>query len=185
MNSTYIEAHFGGPPLAVSLKLLFPAECTTNCHVYCGFHSATTFLLQPSRNSIFWICWWPLMHFPFIFQPSNKPTRTHSAELLRFNERASLRSGLHIDHRFRRARFVTIDLHIFLNISICPYPPRIFIERVYHKPSISISLLYTVGSCDNFIAYALFIILSHHYIWPKFSSGHYFSLPWSLWPSTR
>ena len=123
--------------------------------------------------------------FPFIFQPSDKPTRTHSAELLRFNERASLRSGIHIDRRFHRAIFVTVDLCILLTISICPYPPCIFIEQVYHKPSISISLLYTVGSCDNFIAYVPFIILSHHYIWPKFSSNHYFSLPWSLRPSSR
>ena len=106
--------------------------------------------------------------FPFIFQPSDKLARTHSAELLHFNKRASLRSGLHIDRRFRRARFVTVDLRILLNISICPYPPCIFIERVYHKPSIYILFLYTIGSCDNFIAYAPFIILSHHYIQPKF-----------------
>ena len=160
-------------------------EYTTNCHMYHGFDSATTFHLQPSRNSILWIRWWQSMYLHFIFQPSDKPTRTHSTELFHFNESASLRSGLHIDLRFLRARFVTVDLRILLTISICPYPLCIFIERVYHKPSISISLLYTIGSCYNFIAYMLFIILSHHYIWPKFSSSHYFSLPWSLRPSAR
>ena len=110
------------------------------------------------------------MHFPFIFQPSDKPTCTHSTELFHFNERASLRSGLPIDRRYRRPSFMTVDLCILLTTSVCPYPPCIFIERVYHKPSISISLLYTVGSCDNFIAYVPFIILSHHYIQPKFQA---------------
>ena len=89
------------------------------------------------------------MHFSFISQPSNEATRTHSTELLCFIERASLWGRVHIDHRFRRVRFVTVDLHILLNTPICLYSPRIFINRTHYKPSISISSLYTVGSRDN------------------------------------
>ena len=124
------------------------------------------------------------MHFHFIFQPLDKLTRTHSTELFRFNKRASLRSRLPIDHIFRRPSFMTIDLCILLTLSVCPYLLHIFIEWVYHKPSIFTSSFYTIGSCDNFIAYAPFIILSHHHILTKVSSNHYFSFPWYLRPSS-